>query len=139
MKSIHLAPLALSLGLASATAAFAQAAQDAPADFGPPAPSDVLQQPPEPGAPLAAPADFAQPQPAPALRDETPPALRDETPPAQEIAPPLPPDESPRVGDTRRAAPATPPAARTRGPSAQTGPYLGRGLFNNFGPNDFGA
>jgi len=131
MKSIHIAPLALSLGLASATAAFAQAAQDAPADFGPPAPSDVLQQPPETGAPLAAPADFARPQPAPALRDETAPA--------QEIAPPLPPAESPRVGDTRRAAPATPPAARTRGPSAQTGPYLGRGLFNNFGPNDFGA
>lgn len=129
MKSIHLAPLALSLGLASAaTLAFGQSAQDTPADFGPPPAPDAVQPPLEPGMMLRAPADFAL-QPAP---QEAAPLA------APEISPRAPADQSPLVGETRRAAPEVAPRA-TRGPSAQTGPYLGGGLFNNSGPDDFGA
>jgi hypothetical protein len=52
-----------------------------------------------------------------------------------EIAPPPAVEEVP--GPTRNAAP-TPPE-RTRDPNPKTGHYLGHGLFDNSGPNDFGA
>jgi hypothetical protein len=115
MKRIHLTPLALSLALAAATPAFAQLAPDVPADFGP-----------------LAPADFGPPPPAGAMQ----PPLENATEPA---SPPLAAEEAAAHGETRRAGPAQPSPAKKRDADAQTGPYLGHGLFNSRGPDDFGA
>ena len=125
MKRIHLANLAASLGLASTSLAAVAQAPEAPADFGPPAPATELQQP--------APPTLSTPEVAPAQRA---PDATDLAPRVSEPAPLA--DETPPVGETRRAAPDAPPPA-ARDANAQTGPYLGHGLFNNWGPNDFGS
>jgi hypothetical protein len=123
MKRIHHSPFILSLGLTAASAALAQTGADVPADFGPPPPPGATQAQDASAAPQAPEAPVPQ-----RAADMT----------QFELAPRAV-DEEPVVGETRQAAPATPPRELTRSPDAQTGPYLGRGLFNNWGPDDFGA
>jgi len=130
MNRIHLAPLALSLGMASAGSAFAQAGTQAPADFGPPPPAIAAQ--PQDDVAVRPPARFELPPPQEELTQSTQPESAAQfAPPASAV------EEPPLVGDTRRAAPS--PGAPRPSADAQTGPYLGHGLFNNSGPDDFGA
>jgi len=134
MKRTSLAPVALTIGLAStAWSALAQDAAPTLADFGPPAPAATMQSPelaPPPAPPASV--DFSPPQPPPAAVETAPAAPELAAGPAESYDRAL-------STETRNAAPEAPPPARNRDAQAQTGPYLGRGLFNNWGPNDFGA
>lgn len=141
MKRTALATLGIALGLATLTQpALAQSTLRAPADFGPP-PSGVME---EPG--IATPATTeAQVAPSPAIASEPAPAAIEPAPAAIERSPAIEPapiarDEGAEAyASTRRAAPDREPPRDRRNPNPQTGHYLGHGLFNNWGPNDFGA
>ena len=135
MKRSAIATLGIALGLGTlAHPALAQSTAEATADFGPPRPEAM--QDPGIAAPAASDPDVlaapAAAQPAPAVIDEAPAAVIVETPSA-------PVEEANAYATTRRAAPEREPAHDRRDPNPQTGHYLGHGLFNNWGPNDFGA
>lgn len=138
MKRTSLATLGITLGLATMTyPALAQSLQDAPADFGPPAPG-AMQDP----ALASPPAGDLQVQVAPAPSTSEPaPAAIDVAPSASIVEAPAAPVEErdAYATTTRRAAPDRLAPRDRHEPNPQTGHYLGHGLFNNWGPNDFGA
>jgi len=134
MKRSAIATLGIALGLATlAPTALAQSTAETPADFGPPRP-DTMQ---DPG--IAAPAaSDTRVYAAPAASEPAPAAI-DEAPAAAVVEAPAPVEQRDAYATTRRAAPEREPAHDRRDPNPQTGHYLGHGLFNNWGQNDFGA
>ena len=137
MKRTSLATLGITLGLATiACPALAQSTLQAPADFGPPPPA-ALQ---DPGIASPATSDAeVRTVPAPATSEPAPAPM--ELAPAETVvaAPVAPIEERDAYATTRRAAPDREPPRDRRDANPQTGHYLGHGLFNNWGPNDFGA
>jgi hypothetical protein len=150
MKRIHFATLGLTLAAASIAAPVLAQSPAGQAQFSPPPP---VYTPSATSSATAAPDASAATQ-APATTDTTgasiAPAYTTQEAPApvveessaapqpMELAPPAP-LEGAGPGDTRRAAPEAPPPAARHDPNAKTGPFLGHGLFDNWGPNDFGA
>ena len=133
MKRIHIATLGLTLAAASiAVPAFAQAPAGS-TDFSPTppvyTPADATSAPPDAAA---APAYAAPQASAPVVEESSITAQ------PMELAPVLPAPAA-QPGETRRAAPEAPPAAARHDPNEKTGQFLGHGLFDNWGPNDFGA
>ena len=134
MKRTTLATLGITLGLATlAPPALAQVTPEPSADFGPPRPSAMQ----DPG--IAAPAATdAQGPSAPATAGQPAPVVVEPAPAAIEEAP-APVQDADAYATTRRAAPDREPPRDRHDSNPQTGPYLGHGLFINWGPNDFGA
>ena len=136
MKRTALATLGITLGLATlAPTALAQVTTQAPADFGPPRPAATMG---EPGIATTTPEAEVVTAPAPAT-SEPAPVVIEQAPAAVEEAPPARVEEADASTTTRRAAPDRRAPLDRRDANPQTGHYLGHGLFNNWGPNDFGA
>lgn len=139
MKRTALATLGITLGLATlAPPALAQVTTQAPADFGPPRPAATME---DPGLATAATPDAeAVTAPAPATAASEPaPVVIEQAPAVVEEPPPARVEEAYASTTTRRAAPDRRAPLDRRDANPQTGHYLGHGLFNNWGPNDFGA
>ena len=139
MKRTALATLGIALGFATmGHTALAQSTAQAPADFGPPAPG-TLQ---DPGIATQATSNAEEvPSPATAPREPAPVVIEEAPAPAviEEAPRTAPIEEADARATTRRAAPDRMAPRDRRDPNPQTGHYLGDGLFNNWGPNDFGA
>ena len=136
MKRTALATLGIALGLATLTQ---PALAQAPADFGPPRPAAMEDS--GIATPAATDADVAPaPAPAPSTATSEPaPAVIEQAPAAVDEAPAPRVEEADASATTRRAAPDRRAPVDRRDANPQTGHYLGHGLFNNWGPNDFGA
>jgi hypothetical protein len=137
MNGKALATLGITLGFATlGHVALAQSTTEAPADFSPPRPATMQ----DPG--IATGSATAAEQAAPATATSEPaPAVMEEAPATAvvEEAPPAPIEQADARATTRRAAPDRIAPRDRHDPNPQTGHYLGHGLFNNWGPNDFGA
>ena len=131
MNGKALATLGITLGFATlGHVALAQSTAEAPADFSPPRPATMQ----DPGIATGSATAMEQaPAPAMATSEPAPPAVIEEAPPAAPI------EQADARATTRRAAPDRMAPRDRHDPNPQTGHYLGHGLFNNWGPNDFGA
>lgn len=137
MNRTAIATLGITLGLATLVRpALAQSASQAPADFGPP-PASAMQDPAL-ATPAVTDADVVT-APAPATAAEPAPVVVEQAPAVVEEVPAARVEEANAYATTRRAAPDRAPPRDRRDANPQTGHYLGHGLFNNWGPNDFGA
>jgi hypothetical protein len=121
--------------------ALAQSNSGTLADFGPPRPGTMQ----DPGIATPSASDtrvYAEPgasEPAHPVIERAPAVIEEEAPAATVVEAPAAPVEADAYATTRRAAPDAEPAHDRRDANPQTGHYLGDGLFNNWGPNDFGA
>ena len=139
MKRTALATLGITLGFAAMIhPAFAQSTPERTADFGPPPPATATMQDPGLNAP-AMNADVQAAPPAATVESSPPPVVEQARPAYVQEVPATPAVEASSYPTTRNAAPDRSAPRHEDDPNPQTGPYLGHGLFNNWGPNDFGA